>query len=124
QIPNLGQYVVLFNGTQDTDFFIRDLNWESVMVPRSGSIDNFTTMGTEGTMTIVEPKGARFFRYLNDVFDKLQCDPVGITFILKTIFVGHQDGDLDVNASTSIPQQIANVKPLGFMMYDIQSNFD
>ena len=125
-ITGKGSYVVVLNGMQDADFYIDDLKWESMMIPKLGtdnSAESFTTMGLDGTMKIVEPKGIRFMYFLNQCFDALECDPVGITFILKTIFMGYPDGN-QPSSSTTNAQSVVNIKPLGFTMYDLVANFD
>jgi hypothetical protein len=121
-IDGAGQYVVVTNGMQNADFFIEEMTWEMVMVPQMGKgMQTYTTMGLEGTMKVVEPQGVRFLQHLNNIFDRLGCDPVGITFIVKTIFMGYPDG---TNNEGLGAQSVANVRPLGFTLFDIMSNFD
>lgn len=119
-----GQYVVILNTAQDTDFYIEDLTWTSIVIPSKKETKmSYTLGGLEGTMIITEPNGARFFNYLNDVFSLLKCDPIGINFILKTYFVGYP-ADNDGNTNPNKATVIESVSPLSFSLYDIVNEFD
>ena len=116
--PNIagGRYVVLINGMTDVDFFIESANWFTILMPRSGTGIPPFAMASEGEIKIVEPQGARFFNVLDKTFDALQSDSPGLTFMLKTIFIGHTD--------TGTNEPIADVKPFMLHPYDITSVFD
>jgi len=119
----LGQYVVMLNSTQDVDFFIEDLSWSSIMIPTTNTGLSQRSVGTEGVMTIIEPNGARFYNYLNNVFNALDCDPAGIVFAIKTIFIGYPtEGHPDINSN--IPHAITTIRPFLFSIYDITSKYD
>lgn len=112
-----GSYVVLINGMQDADFVINAAKWQNIMTPGFGASAT-TTMAVEGTMTIIEPKGVRFFNAMNDALSKLGVEPSDATFILKTIFVGHHS-----KLSNIETENIMNVKPITFVPYDITVDF-
>jgi len=115
-----GKYVTLIDGTTDVTFFITEARWSNVIAAEShigkGDIPQSTTMSTDGEMEIVEPLGASFLNRLTEVCDDLETDPVGLIFLLKTIFVGHNsDGTSDM---------ISTVRPMMFVTYDISAIFD
>lgn len=119
EIPEIGKYVVIMNGMTDCDFYISDLKWETVFCPSYGNTTSTTSIvGLEGTMTVVEPNNIRFMHFLNNVFNALETDPIGVVFILKTIFIGYPEGD------DSRPEVYSAVKPLGMTLYDMSSNFE
>lgn len=113
-----GDHVVMINGFTDGETFIRDAEWETMFAPPSKKNQRHvsTTMALEGEMTIVEPKGFSFLEAVNNVSKKLKVDNVNITWVLKTVFIGPK---MDNSVG-----YIANVKPLLFSMYDLQSKFD
>lgn len=118
-----GECVVILNGAQDVDFYIKDIQWSTIFVPNPEE----TGIGTnsacaEGTMTIVEPHSARFFEYLNNVCTVLGSDPVGIVFYLKTFFVGYPDPSDSVNSN--VASIVEDVKPFGLVLYDIVNDFN
>lgn len=116
-----GSYVILLNSSQDADFYIDEITWHSVLIPqtRSDAI-SVHNAGLDGTIKIVEPNGIRFYNYLNDVFDRLNCGPVGVTFYVKTFFIGYPDGS-DGISNPDVAQIITTVKPLGFHIIDVQT---
>lgn len=113
-------YVVLIDSTTDARFFITDASWENIMTMNNyvgqGNVPQSTTMSLDGTLDIVEPLGANFLNVLVNVCNDLETDPVGLVFVLKTIFVGHKD-----DGTTEL---ISNIKPLLFINYDITSVFN
>jgi len=114
------KYITLIDGTTDARFYITEATWENVIAMDDyvgkGNIPQSTSMSLEGSLEIVEPLGARFLNRLTKVCDELSSDPVGLIFVLKTIFVGHKDD------GTTEP--ITNIKPLLFVNYDITAMFD
>jgi len=115
-----GKYVTLIDGTTDARFFITDVSWTNYIAadPEVGadSTAQSTTMSTDGEMEIVEPLGAAFLNRLTDICDELDSDPVGLVFLLKTIFVGR-----NANGAT---EMISTVRPMMFIVFDITSVFD
>lgn len=111
-------YVVVLNGFKDGEAFIKNASWETIFAPNSSKHNRYitTTMALEGEMTIVEPKGFSFLETINNVSKKLNVDTTNITWALKTVFVGYK---ID-----NTVEYIANLKPLIFMMYDLQGKFD
>ncbi len=115
-----GEYVTLIDGTTDARFYITSAKWSNIIAADSqigkGDIPQSTTMSTDGELEIIEPLGATFLNVLTEVCDSLDTDPVGLVFLLKTIFVGHGDN--------GITEMISTVRPMMFVAYDITAVFD
>lgn len=115
-----GKYVTLIDGMSDARFYITDARWSNIIaadqIIGKGDIPQSTTMSTDGELDIVEPMGASFLNRLTDICDELQTDPVGLIFLLKTIFVGH--------TYTGTTEMISSVRPMMFVAYDITALFD
>jgi len=113
-------YVTLIDGTTDARFYITQAMWDNVIAMENyigkGDIPQSTSMSLDGELEIVEPLGANFLNVLTNACDALDTDPVGLVFVLKTIFVGHRD-----NGET---EMISNIRPLLFINYDITTLFD
>ncbi len=116
-----GKYVVLINGITDNQFVVQSAKWSTVPIPTVGSatasrVTSVQTMAVDGEIEILEPQGVNFFNVLVNVTRLLEVDPSLITFVLKTVFVGHRhDGQSTM---------ITNIKPLLFMMVDISAMID
>lgn len=116
-----GNYVVLINGMIDSDFIIESLSWGSIFAP-TGTPEEiekgqsfYTSMATDGEMTILEPRGIHFYNVLVNAANSLNTDPNAIIYMIKTVFVGHTDsGGVDV---------LGNYKPIIITPYDIVSEF-
>ncbi len=115
-----GNYVVVINGARDSEFIITDAKWSTLVIPAvfSKGVETIhaTTMATEGSMEILEPKGIRFINVINDVGNKLLTGPTGITWVLKTIFIGQTDGGK--------PRFLTKYKPVMLFMANITGSFD
>lgn len=113
-----GKYVVLINGITDSQFVIQSAKWSTVPIPTIGSatasrVTSVQTMAVDGEIEILEPQGINFFNVLVNITRMLKIDPSLIAFVLKTVFVGHRhDGETTL---------ISNIKPLLFMMVDINA---
>ncbi len=115
-----GSYVTILNGMIDTAFVIRDVEYFTTTAASTDKHDRFTSVAVEGKMTIEEPRGIRFLNALNGACDKLQSDPTGVIWLLKTIFVGH-----GVDAmGTEFSDYITDLRPLEFLIYDVTGAFD
>lgn len=108
-------YVPLINGFVDADLVITDVQTTNVIAPSAISNMPPSTLSYSGTMRILEPYGARFFEILQRAFDDLGSDPTGLVFVLKTFFIGYNDGQA--------PEQIVNVNPIMFIPVDIKASF-
>lgn len=120
--PTDHAFVVISNGTQDSEIFIETVEWMNMFAPNfneSQGVDAYTSMALDGNMTIREPRGTRFFQFLDQAYDLLGVDPASAIFICKTFFVGYTDSDSLYQAEV-----ISNVAPLGFFMYDCKADFD
>lgn len=107
-------YIVLINGASDTYFTIQTARWQAVTTPSGEHEYSSTTL--EGQMKIQEPKGARFLNVIQHAARDLGASPMGMVFVLKTIFVGHTDG--------GYIESLTTVRPLLLTMIDIQTQFD
>lgn len=120
-VQTTGNYAVIINTMVDADFIIESVRWSTIFTPKDSNEagagpEQFTAFAIEGTMEIREPQGIQFLNTLNEVFDDLQTDPSGIVFMLKTIFVGHND-----NGSS---ETLYNISPFLFVLVDVTGYFD
>lgn len=115
-----GKYVTLIDGTTDARYFITNARWSTIIAQDphigKGNIPQSTTMATDGELEIVEPMGASFLNRLTEICDDLETDPVGLIFLIKTIFVGRN--------SNGYSEMITSVRPMMFVAYDITALFD
>lgn len=119
--PQGGRYVVLINGMTDMQFVIQSAKWSTVPIPTVSPttpdlVTSVQTMAVDGEIEILEPQGVNFMNILVETTKMLDIDPALITFVLKTVFVGHRD-----DGTTSM---ITTIKPLMFLMVDITSVID
>lgn len=115
----INDYVVVINSFKDSAAYIKNLTWESLFAQPSDAKSRYktTTMASEGEMTIVEPIGFGLFDVINKISKKLRVSSAtNMTWAIKTVFVGYTH---DNNV-----EYITDVKPLIFMMYDIQAKMD
>jgi hypothetical protein len=112
----VGAFVVILNGMVDTSFIVKNVEWFSATAASAVAGDQFTSLAVEGRMIVEEPRGVRFLNKLNGACDLLQSDPSGVIWLLKTIFVGHNDDG-------SRSDYISDLRPLEFMMYDVTGTF-
>lgn len=115
-----GKYVVLINGISDSTFIINSAKWETVIAPSSTTADGMslsTMMQLDGEIEIFEPLGSRFLDLLSHVSDSLNSDPMGLVFVLKTVFVGFKDDGVS-------QESITTVRPFLFTPIDISAVFD
>ena len=111
---NKGKYIVLIDGFADAQFVIQSIKWATVLAPDPGT-SSAATIETDGEMVILEPQGVRFMNELAKGCTSLASDPTGLIFVLKTFFIGHTDeGETEV---------ITNIRPLFFIIIDIQAEF-
>lgn len=113
-----GSYIVVINGMTDAQYLIDSIEWEAIFDPDAKS-SNAHASFVEGSMQIQEPKGVRFMKVMKTVCDNLKSDPNGLTFILKTIFVGYTDESEGQGQVATI----LDVKPFQFFIYDITGEF-
>lgn len=129
-----GKYSIIINGMVDSEYVIKSAEWISITAASAGGdqIDRFSTMTSEGSLTIEEPRGVKFMNVMSEVANKMETDPNGIVFLLKTIFVGHtSEGTSYKFKQTSsegeesiLPYEpITNIRPILFIMYNITGQF-
>jgi hypothetical protein len=120
-IEGSGDYCILINSFTDGEFYISNAEWQTILSPNydktNPNKDYATTVATEGTFTIVEPRGFRFLNIVNNIGVLLGCGAMSITWILKTVFVGHDDG-------SHTNEYIANIRPFLFNMTNVYATFD
>jgi len=113
------KYVTLIDGMTDSRFFITDVKWTNYIAADpeigKGNTPQSTTMSLDGEIEIVESMGASFLNRLTDISDELDSDPVGLVFLLKTIFVGRN--------ANGLTELISTVRPLMFVPLDISAVF-
>lgn len=120
-IGDSGEYAILINGFSDGDFFISKCEWETWLVPsysgdsQEDSQLQTTGVTTTGSMVVVEPRGFKFFNAVNSVMKSLGSGPQGTVWVLKTVFVGHND-----NGTSSY---LSNVEPFLFAITDFTGSF-
>lgn len=118
-----GNYFVVINTMTDAELYIKRASWQTFIVPRidtgSPETTSLTSMAVEGQITVGEPKGVRFLNIINNIGVVLETGPIGLTFMLKTVFIGFKDG-----IGSSLPEYITDIKPFLFYMTDITAVFD
>jgi len=114
------RYITLIDGMTSARFYITGATWENIIAMENfvgaGNIPQSTSMSLNGELDIMEPLGANFLNVLTDACDDLDTDPVGLVFVLKTVFVGH--------TTQGTTEMISNIRPLLFINYDISAVFD
>ena len=81
-----GKYVLLVNSLKDARYSIENLKWESITGQiGDDNIDNYTSMATEGSITITEPLGLRFLNEVQNAYKLLNSDPTACVWMIKTI---------------------------------------
>lgn len=114
-----GSYSIVIDTRMDTDYIIQDVEWGTTFVGNSNDSDSpvaLNTVLTDGKMTIVEPRGVNFLNTLADLADTLKVDPSVMPFMLKVIFIGHNDdGSVD---------QITDIPPFGIFFTGITGSVD
>ena len=120
KVNKRGQYFVLINGSTDTKLNIQSAKWSTIFFPKTtGSGEKGVQLRTQmvdGEMIIHEIFGVDFLNYIDQALRKFGIDPNSGIYVLKTVFVGHKD-----DGTTHI---VKNIKPLSFILYDIQAKFD
>lgn len=111
-----GKYIILIDGFADAQFVIQNIKWATVLAPDPASGGAPSTVETDGEMSILEPQGVRFMNVLSQACTSLATDPTGLIFVLKTFFIGHTD--------TGETEVITNIRPLYFIIIDIQAEFN
>ncbi len=113
QAKNGGNFIVVINSMTDVEYFIQRAKWTTMFNPSVTTGPQ--TFVVEGELEIVEPQNVYFLNTLANICKRLKSDPLGITFLLKTIFIGEN--------TEGVSEAITNVKPFMFMIYDIVSEF-
>lgn len=118
-VNDQGQYSIVIDSRVDTDFIIQDVEWGTTFIGNSNSSDSpvaLNTFLTDGRMIILEPRGVNFLNVLSSLAGTLNADPSIMPFMLKVLFVGHnEDGTID---------QITDIPPFGIFITDITGSID
>lgn len=115
-LPNKpdNKYIILVDGMSDMNYVIQSVKWSTLMAPQSiGEVNHTSTISVDGEIELFEPYGFKFMKLIADSCSALDADPVGLVFVLKTIFVGH--------THEGTTENIVTIKPLMFWLYDIQT---
>ena len=116
-----GKYVIMANGFTDAHYVVEDLKWESVTGQQGNNGNgNYTAMVTEGAMVINEPRGIRFLNDVKKTYEKLGTDHQACVWMIKTIFVGHND---HLTNNPDKVEYITNIKPLIFVVVDMTTEY-
>lgn len=122
-VANKGKYSIVINSFTDSEFYISGCKYQTLLAPsfntKTPNKDHVTSVATEGNITIMEPRGFRFMNVVNNVGNALGCGPVAITWVLKTIFVGH----MDIHNNSTV-EYISDTKPFLFSLQNITAKFD
>jgi len=114
--PDSGnKYVILYDGRQDTNFYIQDVEWEVILAPvnNTDSGNKYAdTIETTGAMKVIEPLGLDFLEILSTSTAELGVAPNAVIFALKTLFIGYTDDG---------PEIVDDIRPLSFTIYDLKS---
>lgn len=112
---------VLLNPLSSLKYVIQELTLENIVMGdvRSANASAINCY-SQGTMTILEPRGVRFFNDIYDTYRQLQAATGGKTavWMIKTIFVGH-------NSTPGEPpiEYITNIKPMFIQPTDFKADF-
>lgn len=114
-----GKYVILIDGSTDAQFVIQEASWNTIITSMLATEESpvaSSSAYSDGSLTIQEPYGIRFFDVLASVCDALNTDPIGLVFVLKTYFIGYTDrGDQEI---------MTNIRPFWLIAIDIQAQFN
>lgn len=113
-----GQYYVLVNGSTDAALTITKANWTSFTASSATMDDRGTSIATEGSISISEPKGIVFLDNIVKCCMAMGIDSASAFWVLKTFFVGYtfennKDG----------VEHITDIPPVIFMAYDVTGSF-
>ena len=120
-IKGSGSYIILINTMTDADFLIESVEIENVTNPLAGQSSPNSSF-VEGAIEISEPAGVQFFNVIKNACDALDSDPTfgGLTFLLKTVFVGYSDASNGKPAVTTV----MDVNPIHFNFTDMNVEFN
>lgn len=118
-----GKYVVLINGSSDAAFVINNVKWVSATAAAAVPTDGATSIALEGSMEITEPKGIAFLDTIVTSCIGLGIDAANAVFMLKTFFVGYNDGK-SLTLGEGTVTHISDIQPLMCIVYDTVGSFD
>ena len=103
-IPNpggaTGDAFLLIDTRRTSSFSIRDITYQTS--PGSGVPSQSHIYLGQLEMSVVDPDGIVFINFLKHLMDtKLKCNLFGLTFLLKTMFIGHTFEDTTELITTS-----------------------
>lgn len=113
-----GKYVVVTNGTINSDYIITSLKWSSITAANIFPGDQYTSLACDGEFTVQEPRGIRFLNTLAESCKLLEIGAESAVFVLKTYFVGFTN-----DSQRDQIEILTDVKPLMFLMLDIVGTF-
>lgn len=114
---SVGNYCILINSFTDAELVIQSVNWKTQLdLNTVYSGDKHIAGTSEGTMNIQEPRGIKFLNIITQIADFLQINNTETTFLLKTVFTGYPHNN-------EAPVVISNIRPVFFMMMDVDAEF-
>jgi hypothetical protein len=111
-----GRYVVLINGMTDAQTYIVSAKW-SIMT-NLGTDHKAMSMMTSGEIDIHETGAVMFLTKILSACTYLGAEPQSLSYLIKTIFVGHKD-QVDSDNSTTF---ITAIKPFLFYLTNITAS--
>lgn len=119
-LSNGGKYCILINGSTDASLTITKASWTAFTAASATMNDRNTSIATEGTMSISEPRGITFLDTVVRCCLSLGVDSSNAFWVLKTFFVGYT---YDPDSSTDGVEHITNIPPVVFITYDVTGSF-
>ena len=120
QVPGGGNYCVLINGSTDASFTITKATWQSLTAASAVAKDRNTSLATEGTLSVSEPRGITFLDIVIRSCISLGIDSSSAFWVLKTFFVGYT---FDTKSGNDGIEHITNIPPVTFIVYDLTGSF-
>lgn len=110
-----GKYCVLVHGATDAGIVIDKVSIKTVVAAAATTNDRSTSVNTEGTIELSEPKGVTFMDLIARCCVALGQDASMVVYVLKTFFIGYGDDD-EVHT-------ISTVAPVQFVVTDVSGSF-
>lgn len=98
----LDAYLIL-DSRKLSNFIIKEIDYQTVFA--AGTLNQTQLISSMVNMTVVDASGIAFINYIKYLCDEVfETDYMGLTFLLKTIYVGHTDDNTtEMITSMEIP---------------------
>lgn len=117
-----GNYIIVIDTRTDVDFIIEDVQWGTTFIGSpntSNSAVALSTVMTDGTINLLEPRGVNFLNLLAQVGDELDVDMICMPWLLRVQFYGQTDTGI----TTYLPPT-ESARPFPFVPVDITGSVD